>query len=291
MEIKGNTKIVGLFGYPVHHTFSPAMHNACFEALKMDFVYLPFEVRPDDLKEAVGALAPLGITGVNVTIPHKEKVIPFLDEISPEAELIGSVNTIEVRGRRLKGHNTDAFGFETSLRQGLGVELQSRKIFVMGAGGASRAVCFQAALSGAQELVIADVEEDRSESLCASVAKAFPECRVRTCPVREKEIVEALIGKDLFVNATPIGMKPDDPALIQVEWISPSTHVFDVIYNPEETRLLREAGEKGHKTLNGIGMLLHQGARAFEIFTGQKPPVEVMLKALEQRIRVISKES
>jgi shikimate dehydrogenase len=284
MEIKGTTRIVGLFGYPVHHTFSPAMHNACFEAMKMDFVYLPFEVRPEDLKEAVGALVPLGLAGVNVTIPHKEKVIPFLDEISPEAELIGSVNTIEVRDRRLKGYNTDAFGFETSLQQGLGIELQSRKIFVMGAGGASRAVCFQAALSGAHELVIADVEHGRAESLCESVAKAFPACRVTTCPVREKEISKALADKDLFVNATPIGMKSDDLPLIQIGWLPPSAQVFDAIYNPEETRLLQEAREAGHKTLNGIGMLAYQGARAFEIFTGQKPPVEVMLKTLQKNL-------
>ena len=158
MDIKGTTKIVGLFGHPVHHTFSPAMHNAAFEALGLDYVYVPFEVRPEDLEGAVRSLISLGIVGVNVTIPHKEKVIPYLDEVSPEAELIGSVNTIQVKDRRLMGYNTDAFGFETSLREGLGMELRSRRIFVMGAGGASRAVCFQAALSGAEEIVIADIE-------------------------------------------------------------------------------------------------------------------------------------
>jgi shikimate dehydrogenase len=285
MEIKGTTKITGLFGYPVHHTFSPAMHNAAFEALDLDFVYLPFEVRPENLKEAVQSLISLGITGVNVTIPHKEKVIPFLDELSKEAELIGSVNTIQVRDRKLRGYNTDAYGFETSLKKELGVDLKSRKIFVMGAGGASRAVCFQSALSGAHEIVIADLEGERARALCDAVARNFPRSKVTVCPVEETRIKEALSGKDIFVNATPVGMKPDDPPVIQIHWLSSGTMVFDAIYNPEETRLLLDAREKGHKTMNGIGMLLYQGARAFEIFTGEKAPVEIMLEVLTRRFR------
>lgn len=281
MEIKGTTRIVGLFGYPVRHTFSPAMHNAAFEALNLDFVYLPFEVHPQNLVKAVEGLAPLGITGINVTIPHKEKVIPLLHEISPEAELIGSVNTIEVRDRRLKGYNTDAYGFETSLKQVLNIDLGSKRLFVMGAGGASRAICFQAALSGAHEIVLADLEQDRAQSLSRSVAEKFPDCNVHVCPMEEKEIQRALAGKDLFVNATPVGMKPNDPPVIHVDWLAPSTAVFDAIYNPQETRLLREAKEKGHPILNGIGMLVHQGARAFEIFTGKTPSVEKMFHVLQ----------
>ena len=284
MDIKGTTKIVGLFGHPVHHTFSPAMHNAAFEALGLDYVYVPFEVRPEDLEGAVRSLISLGIVGVNVTIPHKEKVIPFLDEVSPEAELIGSVNTIQVKDLRRMGYNTDAFGFETSLREGLGMELRSRRIFVMGAAGASRAVCFQAALSGAEEIVIADIEAGRAEALCRAVAEKFPSCGVETCPAEASAIQKVLAGKDLFVNATPIGMKPGDPAVIQAGWLSPDTSVFDLIYNPEETRLLRETGDRGLKTMNGTGMLVYQGARAFEIFTGRKPPVETMLQVFKRKL-------
>lgn len=285
MEIKGTTRLVGLFGDPVEHTFSPAMHNAAFEELGLDYVYLPFEVHPGDLEAAVGSLIPLGIRGVNVTVPHKEKVIPFLDEIAREARLIGSVNTIAVRDRRLKGHNTDAYGFETSLRNDMGFDLRSKKIFVMGAGGVSRAICFQSALSGARELVIADLRADAAEALCRAVAAAFPECRMETCPADDAgEIRRVLEGKDLFVNATPVGMGPEDPNLIDVGWLPAGAYVFDVIYNPAETRLLREARETGHRTLNGIGMLVYQGARAFEIFTGEKPPVDIMMKALEEKL-------
>lgn len=283
MEIHGTTKIVGLFGFPVHHTFSPPMHNAAFAEMGMDYVYLPFEVCPEDLSAAVRALVPLGIAGVNVTIPHKEAVIPFLDEISETAQRIGSVNTVRVRDRKLEGFNTDAYGFETALFEEGGVRLAGKRIFVMGAGGASRAVCFQSALSGAEELVIADVLSGRAEALAGAVSEAVPGCRVFTCPVEGKRIEKALEGKDLFVNATPIGMKEDDPSLIRTEWLSPGTTVFDVIYNPLETRLLREAKARGFTAVNGIGMLVHQGARAFEIFTGRKPPVASMLKVLRER--------
>jgi len=285
MKIQGSTKIVGLFGFPVHHTFSPPMHNAAFAEMGMDYVYLPFEVDPDDLSAAVRALVPLGIAGVNVTIPHKEAVIPLLDEISETAQRIGSVNTIRVRDRKLKGFNTDAYGFETALLEEGGVRLAGKRIFVMGAGGASRAVCFQSAFSGAAELVIADVLSERAEALAGAVAEAVPGCRVSTCLVEDRKIEKALAGKDLFVNATPIGMKEDDPSPIRTEWLSPGTTVFDVIYNPLETRLLREAKARGLTVVNGIGMLVYQGARAFEIFTDRKPPVETMLKVLRERFQ------
>ncbi|NOY53867.1 MAG: shikimate dehydrogenase [Deltaproteobacteria bacterium] len=283
MEIQGSTRIVGLFGFPVRHTFSPPMHNAAFAERGLDYVYLPFEVHPENLPAAVKALVPLGIAGVNVTIPHKETVIPLLDEISGTAERIGSVNTIRVREGKLKGFNTDAYGFETALFKDGGVSLSGKKIFVMGAGGAARAVCFQSALSGAEELVIADVLAERAEALASAVAEAVPVCRISTCSVEMETIEKAVAGKDLFVNATPVGMKETDPPLIRVEWLEPSTTVFDVIYNPLETRLLREAKDRGLTVVNGIGMLVHQGALAFEIFTGRKPPVETMLQVLKER--------
>ena len=285
MKIEGTTRITGLFGYPVRHTFSPAMHNAAFAELAMDYAYLPFEVNPRDLEAAVAALMPLGIVGVNVTIPHKESVIPLLDEISEEAALMGSVNTIQVTQGKLKGYNTDAYGYETSLRQEGNFELGGKGIFVLGAGGAARAVCFQSALSGAAELVIADVVDARAKALGAAVLKAFPACRVKTCAVDPGALREGMAGKALFVNATPIGMKADDPQLIDPLWLDPTAFVFDVIYNPQETRLLREAKAQGFRTLNGIGMLVHQGARAFEIFTGVKAPVAVMAKVLREKFQ------
>ncbi|MDX1763288.1 MAG: shikimate dehydrogenase [bacterium] len=285
MKIEGTTRITGLFGYPVRHTFSPAMHNAAFAERAMDYAYVPFEVHPRDLKAAVAALIPLGIVGVNITIPHKETVIPLLDEISEEAALMGSVNTIQVTEGRLKGHNTDAYGYETSLRLEGDFELKDKRIFVLGAGGAARAVCFQSALAGVAELVIADVVGARAEALGEAVLQAFPDCGVEICSADAGVLRKALAGKDLFVNATPIGMKVNDPQLIDAAWLDPSALVFDVIYNPEETRLLREAKAQGFKTLNGIGMLVHQGARAFEIFTGVAAPVTVMAEVLREKFQ------
>jgi len=282
-EIKGSTGIVGLFGHPVHHTFSPTMHNAAFEALGMDMVYLPFDVRPSDLLRAVAGLAALGIRGVNVTIPHKEAVLPLVDELSEEAALIGSVNTIRVHEGRLYGHNTDAWGFEAALRRACGAGLAGRRLFVLGAGGASRAVCFQAALSGAVGIAIADVDERRARALAAAVAPRFPACRVEPCAVTDTDFRERLRAADLLVNATPMGMKPGDALPVDPAWLAPGTLVYDLIYNPLETRLLREARARGLEALNGIGMLVLQGARSFEIFTGVAPPVDVMFRVLEER--------
>ncbi len=283
MEIRGTTRITGLFGHPVRHTFSPAMHNAAFEALNLDYVYLPFEVRPEDLVPAVAALQALGLSGINVTIPHKEAVLPLLDEVSEEAALIGSVNTIQVSREGLVGHNTDAYGFETSLREEAGMVLAGKRIFVLGAGGASRAVAFQSALSGAQEVTIADVVSARADALCAAVADRVPACRVDSCATDARAIEQAVGGKDLFVNATPVGMKTDDPRLIDVAWLAPGAVVFDAIYNPQQTRLLQEASARGLQTVNGVGMLVHQGARAFEFFTGTPGPVAIMRGVLQER--------
>jgi shikimate dehydrogenase len=282
-QIGGSTGIVGLFGHPVRHTFSPTMHNAAFEALGMDMVYLPFDVRPSDLLRAVAGLAALGIRGVNVTIPHKQAVLPLVDELSEEAALIGSVNTIRVEGGRLSGHNTDAWGFEAALRRACGAGLAGRHLFVMGAGGASRAVCFQAALSGAAGIVIADIDAERARGLAGAVAPRFPACRIEACTSTDPDLRDRLRNADLVVNATPAGMKPDDPLPLEPAWLAPGTFVYDLIYNPLETRFLREARARGLEALNGIGMLVLQGARSFEIFTGVEPPVDVMFRVLEER--------
>ena len=282
-EIRGSTGIVGLFGHPVHHTFSPTMHNAAFEALGMDMVYLPFDVRPADLPRAVAGLAALGIRGVNVTIPHKEAVLPLVDELSEEAALIGSVNTIRVQEGRLFGYNTDAWGFEAALRRASGAGLAGRRLFVIGAGGASRAVCFQAALAGAAGIEIADIDEGRARGLAGAVAPRFPACRVEACTATDAGCRERLRAADLVVNATPAGMKPGDALPVDPAWLAPGTFVYDLIYNPRETVLLREARARGLEVLNGIGMLVLQGARSFKIFTDVKPPVEVMFRILEER--------
>jgi len=282
MEIRGTTRVVGLLGYPVRHTLSPDMHNAAFQALGLDFCYVALEVRPPDLEAAVRGRSALGIRGVNVTIPHKERIVPLLDRLSAEAEAIGSVNTVEVSEEGLAGYNTDAYGFETAVREDLDLELAGRKVVVLGAGGASRAVSFQAALSGAREIVLTDVEAARSRDLAEAVAARFPEIRVTAC--EPGDVAGALPAADLLVNATPLGMKPEDPLPLDPAGLAPGTAVFDLVYNPRETRLLKEVRARGLRGACGLGMLVHQGARAFEIFTGREAPVALMRRVVEGRI-------
>ncbi len=283
MKIEGTTKIIGVFGYPIKHTASPAMHNAAFEALGLDYVYLPFEVRPQRLEEAAKALISLNIVGVNVTIPHKETVCPHLDEISREAELIGAVNTIAVRSERLIGYNTDGQGFIASLKEDGGETVQGKTLLVLGAGGAARAVAIQAALEGAGRISITDMLEERAEKVASHIEKNIPSCKVGVVP-RDK-VQSTLKDADFLINATPVGMKPEDPLIIDPDWLFPHLLVFDLVYNQGETRLMKAAREKGCRVVGGLGMLAHQGAISFQLWTGRKAPLEVMRGALEKKFR------
>ncbi len=284
MDISGKTEVVGLFGYPVRHTASPAFQNAGFCAAGLDWIYLPFEVHPDDLGEAVGGIVALGFRGVNLTIPHKRAVIEYLDELSPEAEVIGAVNTVDVREERLKGYNTDGSGFVRSIREESGVELVGKRIFVMGAGGAGRAVAVQAALDGAGAVFVCDRDEGRSQSLVSAIGGRIRPGVAKLVPFDHALIRDALGGAEIFVDATPLGMKPEDPTSVNVDWLSPDTFVYDLVYNPPETPLLLAAKQRGCRTQNGLGMLLYQGCIAFEIWTGLSAPVEEMRNALHKAV-------
>ena len=284
MNITGKTEVVGLFGYPVRHTASPAFQNAGFAAAGLDWVYLPFEVHPDELGEAIGGITALGFRGINLTIPHKQAVVEYLDELSPEAEIIGAVNTIDIREGRLKGYNTDGRGFVRSIREEGRVDLPGKSIFVMGAGGAGRAVGVQAALDGAREVFVCDQDESRSRSVVSAIEQRVRAGVARFVAFDHESIRDAVKGCEVFVDATPLGMKPGDPTSIDPSWLGPSTFVYDLVYDPPETRLLRAAEERGCRTLNGMGMLLYQGCTAFEIWTGISAPVEEMRAALEEAV-------
>lgn len=281
--ISGKTAVYGIFGHPVEHTFSPGMHNAAFAALGLDGCYVPFAVRPEDLGRAVRALVPLGIRGLNVTVPHKEKVIPFLDELSEEARLIGAVNTIEVRDDgRLIGHNTDGRGFLRSLRVEADFRPKGRTFVMVGSGGASRAVCFSLALAGAKAILLHDIIPAKAEKLGRDI-------RSRTSALVTVLNADTLRtfapDADCVINATPLGLKKDDPLPIPRELVGKGQLVCDLVYNPPKTRLLLAARSRGAKTLSGIGMLLYQGVIAFELWTGEKAPVPVMKNALQQQMR------
>lgn len=282
MDISGKTEVVGLFGYPVRHTASPDFQNAGFRAAGLDWVYLPFGVHPDNLGRAVAGIIALGFRGINLTIPHKQAVIEYLDELSPEAEIIGAVNTIDVKEGRLKGHNTDGSGFVKSIREESGIELAGKTIFVMGAGGAGRAVAAQASLDGAAEVFVCDCDESRSQALVSAIG--IRPGMARFVPFSRMPIQDALQRCDIFVDATPLGMKADDPTSVNVDWLRPGTFVYDLVYDPPETPLLRAAKQRGCRTLGGLGMLLYQGCIAFEIWTGVPAPVEEMRDALRKAV-------
>lgn len=269
MKITGHTKITGLFGYPVEHTLSPAMHNAAFERLGIDYCYVPFLVHPDSLGRAVAAVRALNLAGVNVTVPHKETVIPLLDRVDEEATFIGAVNTVVNTSGKLSGYNTDGRGFMRSLEE-KGISVEGKKILVAGAGGASRAIGYYLS-EKASSLHLYDTDSSRLGRLVSDLGKIRGNVRGLDAPAGLKEY-------QIIINATPLGLKKDDPSPFDLAALSQDHVVCDLIY--KKTRLLDEAEKKGCVTMDGLGMLLWQGVLAFERWTGVLPPVDVMRAAL-----------
>jgi shikimate dehydrogenase len=269
MNITGKTKITGLYGYPVEHTLSPAMHNAAFEHLGLDYCYLPFSVRPDSLKRAVEAIQALNLAGVNVTIPHKESVIAYLDNVNEEALFIGAVNTIVNQEGKLTGYNTDGRGFMRSLSES-SILTDNKKVLVAGAGGASRAICYYLS-EKADGLYLFDIDKRKLEKLASDLS----EIRGNIHTVNN---ISDLSSFDLLINATPLGLKAADPLPLDAGLLSPHQTVCDLIY--KKTPLLSLAAQRGCKTIDGLGMLLWQGVLAFELWTTISPPVEIMRNAL-----------
>ncbi len=282
MEISGETRVCGLIGYPVRHSLSPVMHNAAFKELNLPFIYVVFEVKKDELKDAIAGVRGLGIHGLNVTMPHKSAVMKYLDEIDPIAEGIGAVNTILNEEGKLKGYNTDSLGALKALEEN-GVELEGRKLLLIGAGGAGKAIAFQLAQK-VEELIILNRTVEKAKVLAETLRERFGK-RVVGEPLSEKFLKERLKQVDILINATSIGMHPNvEESPVNPRWLRSDLTVMDIVYNPLETKLLREARAVGAKTINGIEMLIHQGAASFEIWTRHKAPIEVMRKAILEKI-------
>ena len=280
MKVTGKTCVYGIFGYPVKHSLSPLMQNAAFREAGIDAVYVPFEVEPENLKEAVDGVRALGIKGLNVTVPHKERIVEHLDYLSEEAELLGAVNTVKNENGELTGYNTDAEGFLRSLIEE-GVELEGKKALMFGAGGAARAVGYALLKGGASFLYIVNRNFQRAREVGELLGKRG---NVLVFPLKESTVETLLKEVDLIVNTTSVGMKPEDPHLFDYSKTPEGITVVDIIYNPPETPLLKAAKERGCKTVNGLGMLVHQGAVAFEIWTGKTAPVETMREVLEREL-------
>ena len=274
MSISGKTKVCGIIGDPIEHTMSPVMHNAAFKKLGLDFVYLPFRVKKEELSRAVDGVRALNIKGLNVTIPHKVAIIPFLDKLDLLAEKIGAVNTIVNDEGVLTGYNTDATGFLQALLE-QGVEPEGKNIVILGAGGASRAISFILAERGAH-LVILNRQSGRAEELAQRISQVFKR-EVKALSLSEENLAQVLARADILVNTTSVGMVPDiDETPVPAGLLKPGLIVFDIVYNPVQTRLLKEAEAAGAKTINGLEMLVWQGALAFEKWTGQKAPLDLM---------------
>jgi shikimate dehydrogenase len=272
--ISGKTSICALIGDPVEHTMSPAMHNAAFKELGLDYVYLPFRVKPEQLSQAVHGLRALNVHGFNVTIPHKVAVIPLLDNLDPVAEKIGAVNTVVNYDGKLKGYNTDAEGFLRALLEN-GIKPGGKKVVILGAGGASRAISYILAGKGACLTILNRQQElDWAQNIADLIKEDFG----RTVDVLELgHLAGVLKGVDILVNATSVGMSPaSNQSLVPAALLGKVPVVVDIVYNPIKTRLLKDAAAAGAKTISGIDMLVWQGALAFEKWTGRIAPVELI---------------
>lgn len=277
MEINGSTRLVGVIGHPLIYTISPQIHNAAFDALRLNMRYVPMVVEPGGLNRAIGGLDALNFVGVNVTMPHKESVASLLDELDPEAEAIGAVNTIAFSGGKKLGYNTDARGFMSALAE-VGFAAQGARVVVIGTGGAARAVIVGLISAGA-DVVVVNRTKERGERLVETVRDRFLKPRIKVMEFGD-ESADRVKNAGLVVNATPVGMGDlADQAPISPDLLGPGQLVFDLIYEPSETFLLHRAAQRGAQALGGLSMLIHQAAAAFEIWTGIPAPTAVMTEA------------
>lgn len=274
-RIQGTTRLIGLIGKPLKHSRSPHMHNSAFDKLGEDYVYMCFEVEKDGLKQAIDALKLFNAKGSNITFPNKQEVLKYLDDISEDAKIIGSVNTIKIdeETKKVTGYNTDGRGFVSSIEE-LGIDYKANKVVLLGVGGAGRAIAIQLAYQGAGEIVIKDIDDALMQEVKSTINNSIPDCKVKLITT-EEDLKEDLKDAVLLVNATPLGMKgrEDMCAISSAEVLNDTkAFVYDIVYDPRETKLMKYAKEKGLKTSNGINMMIWQGALAFKIWLGVDMP-------------------
>lgn len=282
IEINAKTQLCGLIGNPVEHSLSPSIHNAAFQKLQLNFVYLAFRV--EDLSGAIRGIRALGnVRGLSVTIPHKVAVIPYLDEVETTAKYIGSVNTIVVENGKLIGYNTDASGALRALTEA-GIKLQGQRVLMLGSGGAARAIAF-ALTNGTliDRLTILGIDETERRALAEDLRTKTP-LSVEEAPLNEAMLGDAIRDSQILLHCTPVGMSPHvEQTCVPARLLHPSLTVMDIVYNPVETRLLREARAAGCRIICGIEMFLNQAVAQFELWTKQVAPADVMRAVLESR--------
>jgi shikimate dehydrogenase len=277
MVISGKTRVCGVIGDPIAHSLSPTIHNAAFNHLRLDFVFLAFRVKAGDLENAMRGMRGLGIHGLNVTMPHKNTVTAYLDKLNPAVKFLGSANTILNEDGKLSGFNTDGVGALNALREN-GAELSGKKVLLLGAGGAAKAIAFSFAQE-AGSLCILNRAPEKAAALADALNRMFG-TKIVGGALSQSAVQKNLQDADILVNATSVGMhRHVDQSLVAPQWLKPNLTVMDIVYNPVETKLAKDANAAGAKVVSGVEMLIYQGAASFEIWTGKSAPIEVMRKA------------
>ena len=278
---------LGVFGDPVEHSLSPQMQNAALKHFKIAMQYARFHILPDELQQAVALIRKLEFVGLNLTIPHKISALELLEAAEDNVKRIGAVNVVKVEGGKLRGFNTDGRGFARAIREEFSVDLRDLRVMILGAGGAARAVALQCAKENCERLVIANGTFEKGQQLADSLRDFFsgpkvlgPVPRLQAIPWEERAFQFQIANVDLVVNATPVGLNRGDPSPIPARLLAPHVLVYDTVYVEKRTPLVSAAIESGARAANGLSMLLHQGALAFEIWFQREAPLEVMRKAL-----------
>ncbi len=277
--VHGKTRVVCIIGNPIRHSLSPFMQNAAFSASHLDYVYIPFAVNPENLEQAVTGLKALGVCGFNVTIPHKTNIIPFLDRLDESAEAAGAVNTVKLCGHSLIGYNTDGEGLVDSLASDVGFSPGTEHILVIGAGGAARGAIAALCRSGAKSICICNRSLERARVLMRDMNIRYPDTNIDVISLNQVS-AEHLHSTFLLLNTTSLGMNGERIENINTACLPEHAKVYDMVYSHSGTPLVKEASAAGLHAVNGLGMLVAQGERAFEIWTGLKPPEGVMRRAL-----------
>lgn len=278
---------LGVLGDPVEHSLSPQIQNAALKHAKIDVQYARFQIGPGELPEALRLIRERDFIGVNLTVPHKIAALNLVDEVDAEAKQIGAVNTIKIDNGRATGFNTDGVGFTRAIREQFSVDLRDLRVMLLGGGGAARAIAMQCAQANSERLVIVNRTIDKAKKLVSELQPRFsgprvlgPVARLEAIPWEERPLRFQLENVDLVVNATPLGLKPGEPAPLSRELLAPHHMIYDTVYSERRTPLLIAADEAGARGVNGLSMLLHQGVRSFEIWFGHTAPLEIMRAAL-----------
>jgi len=285
MNISGHTKPFAVLGHPIGHTLSPIMHNSSIASLGMDAIYLAFDAPPEKLMNILAAMRDMGFGGVNLTVPLKEVAFRGLDELDESSKTTGSVNTVEfLENGRMRGHSTDGYGFITAIGEAFGTSIADKSVLVLGCGGAGRAVAITCVAGGAARITLTDIDDARANAITAEISQKFPDVMAKSAGTDKSDWKKAAADADIIIQATPVGMKQTDTPLLDRDAFHSGQMLFDLIYMYPQTGIMREAAAAGAQTANGLGMLLHQGARSFEIWTGTNPDINAMRTALEQAV-------